>query len=182
LEQRESDYVIEPSAIGEPVSDQKFNEIIEALKILKADSYEIWLQVGQALHSITERGSDPFIVWDEWSKTADNYDGSTAKKWRSFKSGKGINYEMIFKIAKDEGIDLSALAPIDDDIDNMIRNGLEKYRSPKEHPEVSIKDTLDELPPNYAGEATKIFSDAYHVIPEHIAMALASQFLPSAVF
>lgn len=56
----------------------------EALQFIPAYDRVLWVEVGFALHS----EGIPFEVWDEWSKSADNYCPKAAKStWKSFKHG-----------------------------------------------------------------------------------------------
>ena len=58
-----------------------------ALTYIDAHNRDTWLKVGNALK--TEFGSSGFDIWDDWSKTADNYDAKAVKSvWRSLTVGK----------------------------------------------------------------------------------------------
>jgi hypothetical protein len=63
--------------------------------------YDQWLQVGMALHSV----SDSLLSdWDNWSRSAANYEATACeKKWKSFKPGKGIGIGTLAAIAKQHG-------------------------------------------------------------------------------
>jgi len=86
------------------------------------DDYDIWIAVGQSLHSVDDSLLD---VWDEWSKQSDKYkEGECYKKWISFEKGNGRTLKTIFHYAKEFGgwkppQDYKAL-PIDDkDLDRL---------------------------------------------------------------
>ena len=55
-----------------------------------ADEYEVWITVGQVLHSLDDSLLD---VWDEWSKQSDKYqEGECHRRWLSFnkEGGRGV--------------------------------------------------------------------------------------------
>lgn len=82
---------------------QRIEDLRAALAHLDAAHYETWIGVGQALHSTA--APESFELWDTWSQSADNYDGSTDRKWRTFKIGRGLHVESIFVWARDAGWD-----------------------------------------------------------------------------
>ena len=66
-----------------------------------ADDYDIWITVGQALHSLDESLLDQ---WDEWSKQSDKYqEGECHKRWRSFSKGGGRGVGSLIHIAQEHG-------------------------------------------------------------------------------
>lgn len=80
---------------------QRIADLRAAMAHLDASDYGLWINVGQALHA-TE-APEAFDLWDEWSKTAPNYDGSTDRKWRTFRAGGGLHVESIFAWSRDAG-------------------------------------------------------------------------------
>jgi hypothetical protein len=65
------------------------------------EDYDQWLQVGMALHSVSEALLGD---WDSWSRSAGNYEATACeKKWKSFKPGKGIGIGTLAAIAKQHG-------------------------------------------------------------------------------
>lgn len=82
---------------------QRVNDLRAALAHLDAADYQVWINVGQALHS-TE-APEAFEVWDTWSQGAGNYDNTTPAKWRTFRAGGGLHVESIFVWARDAGWD-----------------------------------------------------------------------------
>lgn len=82
---------------------QRIADLRAALAHLDASDYHVWISVGQALHS-TE-APEAFEIWDTWSQGADNYDGTTDAKWRTFNAGGALHVESIFVWAKDAGWD-----------------------------------------------------------------------------
>lgn len=90
---------------------QRIADLRAALGSLDAADYGLWINVGQALHA-TE-AAESFDLWDEWSKTTPNYDGSTERKWRTFRAGGGLHVESIFAWARDAGWDgVSQTVPV----------------------------------------------------------------------
>ena len=66
-----------------------------------ADDYDIWIAVGQSLHSADDSLLED---WDEWSKQSDKYqDGECQRRWNSFTKGGGITIGTLFHHAKDYG-------------------------------------------------------------------------------
>jgi putative DNA primase/helicase len=77
------------------------NKIREALQHIPADDRDTWVRCGMAIQS--EIGADGFDIWDEWSRSAGNYNSTAARNvWKSFKSG-GITIASLYKEAKSHG-------------------------------------------------------------------------------
>ena len=73
---------------------------LAALRPSRADGYWDWLQVGMALHSVS---NELFGDWDRWSKQSDKWsDGACAAKWRSF-NGNGVGLGTLIHMAKEDG-------------------------------------------------------------------------------
>lgn len=78
--------------------DLKDTELQEALAHISADSYDIWLRVGMALHS-----HDSFELWDTWSQTSTKYKpGECERKWATF-NGCGLTVATIIHYARQAG-------------------------------------------------------------------------------
>jgi len=76
-------------------------EAMHALPAEAADDYDIWITIGQTLHSLDESLLDE---WDEWSKQSDKYrDGECHKRWLSFSKGGGRGIGTLIHIAKEHG-------------------------------------------------------------------------------
>jgi len=60
----------------------RVGQLLGRLDVRRADNYESWLQVGMALHAV----SDTFLgAWDGWSHQSPKWrEGVCAEKWRSF--------------------------------------------------------------------------------------------------
>jgi len=66
-----------------------------------ADDYDIWITVGQTLHSLDESLLD---VWDEWSKQSDKHkEGECHKRWLSFSRNGGRGIGSLIHVAKNNG-------------------------------------------------------------------------------
>ena len=84
-----------PASLPEPEvspapdhSPPSVQDAIETLKLLDAVDYPRWIEIGMAIKS----AGLPLSVWDDWSKSASNYEpGACEKKWVSFNSG-GVNW------------------------------------------------------------------------------------------
>ena len=76
-------------------------EAMQALPAEAADDYDIWITIGQTLHSLDESLLDE---WDDWSKQSDKYrEGECHKRWLSFSKGGGRGIGSLFYIAKENG-------------------------------------------------------------------------------
>lgn len=66
-----------------------------------ADDYDIWITVGQALHSLDDSLLDE---WDEWSKQSDKYqEGECHKRWLSFSKEGGRSLGSLIYVANQQG-------------------------------------------------------------------------------
>lgn len=66
-----------------------------------ADDYDIWITVGQSLHSLDESLLDE---WDKWSQQSSKYtDGECLRRWLSFTKGGGRGVGSIVHLAKQNG-------------------------------------------------------------------------------
>ena len=76
-------------------------EAMHALPAEAADDYDIWITIGQTLHSLDESLLDE---WDDWSKQSDKYkEGECHRRWLSFSKGGGRSIGSLFYIAKENG-------------------------------------------------------------------------------
>lgn len=77
-------------------------EAESALQFIDAHERKIWVEIGMAIKS--ENGEDAFSLFDNWSRTADNYCPVAAKAvWRSFKPAGGITINTLFHHARKAG-------------------------------------------------------------------------------
>lgn len=58
-------------------------QVKNVLSTLDANDYDLWIRTGIALYN--SYGDEGFTLFNEWSKTADNY-GRVEEKWESFKT------------------------------------------------------------------------------------------------
>jgi phage/plasmid-associated DNA primase len=80
---------------------QLAQEAMWSLPVDACDDYDIWITIGQSLHSLDESLLD---TWDEWSKQSDKYrDGECHKRWLSFSKGGGRGMGSLMHIAKEHG-------------------------------------------------------------------------------
>lgn len=91
----------------EDVSQEK---IITALDSVPADDYEIWLEIGMALHDYSQShpDQDQLQYFIAWSKTSDNFvsELDCRQKWDSFtQSTHGITINSLFHQALQQGLD-----------------------------------------------------------------------------
>jgi len=77
------------------------DEVWQMLHYIPAHDREIWIKIGMALKS--ELGDGGFSLFDEWSKSAENYDHkSVISVWRSFKDGT-VSIGSLVHLAKEHG-------------------------------------------------------------------------------
>lgn len=66
-----------------------------------ADDYDIWITVGQSLHTLDESLLEQ---WDEWSRQSEKYqDGECQRRWRSFSKAGGRGIGSLVHVAKENG-------------------------------------------------------------------------------
>ena len=131
-----------------------------ALSVIPAHDYDTWVDMAFALkHGFGDAG---FEIWDEWSRTAGNYNKRTARTtWRSAKASGGKTLATLFWLARQHGFDqkcmhypdrmATALAPSPD---VLARRARDEARQLARHAEV-------------AREAQELWQWARPVGPEH---------------
>jgi len=86
-------------------SDPNFTEaerVSEALSHIPAHDRELWVKVGMAVKSAL--GEQGFSIWDEWSKSADNYRArDCVDVWKSIKPLGGIGAGTLYHLAREYG-------------------------------------------------------------------------------
>ncbi|MBW9105102.1 PriCT-2 domain-containing protein [Paraburkholderia phenoliruptrix] len=101
-----------------------------ALAVIPADDYGTWVDMAFALKN--GLGDAGFEIWDEWSRTAANYNERAARTtWRSAKETGGKTLASLFWLARQHGFDLkrsqypdqmaTALAPRADVLEQRAR-------------------------------------------------------------
>ena len=82
------DFEFEPIEVPKRKYDSKeLQDILDIIKNEECFQYQTWIEVGMALHNITEGDGIGFALYHEWSKCDEkNYDGvgSVRGKWDSF--------------------------------------------------------------------------------------------------
>ena len=77
---------------------------VEAMWALPADAcddYDIWITIGQTLHSLDDSLLDD---WDNWSMQSEKYrEGECHRRWRSFSRDGGRGIGSLIHIAKEHG-------------------------------------------------------------------------------
>ncbi|MEL7641018.1 MAG: BT4734/BF3469 family protein [Solidesulfovibrio sp.] len=87
------------------IKDDLIN-VASALRYIDCEDYQIWLQVGMALHNTFFASEEAKQLWADWSQQSAKFNQSTMDyKWNSFKnySGNKISIATIFKIATANG-------------------------------------------------------------------------------
>jgi phage/plasmid-associated DNA primase len=80
---------------------QLAREAMWSLPAEAADDYDIWITVGQSLHSLDESLLDE---WDNWSKQSEKFrDGECHRRWLSFSKGGGRRLGSLIHIAQENG-------------------------------------------------------------------------------
>ena len=78
------------------------DQIASALRHLDAHDRDGWVQMGMAVKS--ELGEAGFTLWDDWSRTADNYQPKAAKSvWKSINPGGRVTIASLFAQAIQHG-------------------------------------------------------------------------------
>ncbi|MEX3960302.1 DNA replication protein [Trinickia symbiotica] len=131
-----------------------------ALAVIPADDYGTWVDMAFALKN--GLGDAGFEIWDEWSRTASNYNERAARTtWRSANEAGGKTLASLFWLARQHGFDLTrtqypdrmatALLP---NADTVVRRTREEAQQRARHAAV-------------AREAQAVWQWARPVGPEH---------------
>ena len=86
-----------------------------------ADDYDIWITIGQSLHSLDESLLDE---WDNWSRQSEKFsEGECHRRWLSFSKGGGRKIGSLIHIAQEHGWkpseDYKALPVEDETLDQV---------------------------------------------------------------
>ena len=80
---------------------QLASEAMWALPPEACDDYDIWITIGQSLHSLDDSMLDQ---WDDWSKQSEKYrSGECSKRWKSFDKGGARTLGSLIHYAKEAG-------------------------------------------------------------------------------
>jgi len=84
--------------------ERTMQEAVEAMWAMPQEAtndYDIWITIGQSLHSVDDTLLD---AWDEWSKQSEKYkEGECHRRWLSFSKGGGRGIGSLFHLAKENG-------------------------------------------------------------------------------
>jgi phage/plasmid-associated DNA primase len=98
--------VVMPSSVVHSVItvDRDMKLAVKAMWALPseaADDYDIWIMIGQSLHSLDESLLDD---WDNWSQQSNKYrEGECHKRWLSFSKGGGRGIGTLIQTAQEHG-------------------------------------------------------------------------------
>jgi len=98
---------------------QLAQEATWALPPYAADDFDLWLTVGQSLHSLDD---SLLSTWDEWSKQSEKYiKGECQKRWHTFSKEGGRGLGSLIHAAQENGWqpsqDHKILAPSNESLD-----------------------------------------------------------------
>ncbi len=128
----------------EPTTD----DIKSALSHINPDeSYDMWLQIGMALHDFSKGAQWGLELFESWSMRGNKYNaGEPAQKWESFASGNnGITIKTLFYIAKNNGYHNSNLPKISDlEMQQILKDFAQKQKEHVHHAE-NLKEIKQKL-------------------------------------
>lgn len=79
---------------------EQIADLRSALNFLRPDDYQLWIQVGHALHELGDNGRE---LWLTWSGHSEKYDSLEAtRKWESFQPDR-TSFEAVFAVAQRQG-------------------------------------------------------------------------------
>lgn len=88
-----------------PKVDRTTEELAEMLKLIDASAHDRWVKIGMALWHQYDGNPEGFQLWDEWSRSADNYDPDVMEvRWDSFKADtltRPVTCAYVIKLAKE---------------------------------------------------------------------------------
>ncbi|CAG4913587.1 PriCT-2 domain-containing protein [Paraburkholderia gardini] len=83
------------------------NRVRAALAVIPADDYATWVDMAFAVRQ--GLGDAGFEIWDEWSRSAHNYNERAARTtWRSARASGGKTLASLFWLAQQHGFDVKA--------------------------------------------------------------------------
>lgn len=94
-----------PAVVSNSNKSQKLSkdDIILLLRNINADSYDVWIRVGMALHDYYNQAQKGLDIWDSWSYGSYKYKtGECDKHWYSFyKKDNPVSIAYIVKLSND---------------------------------------------------------------------------------
>jgi hypothetical protein len=169
--------------IGLERTIQEATEAMWALPSEATDDYDIWIAIGQSLHSVDDSLLDQ---WDEWSKQSDKYkEGECQRRWKSFSKNGGIGPGTLFHHAKEAGwspnqeylvnnVGDEQLEMAEKDLENLIENMGNLLFNPTETPRQTRVERIE--PPGKEKKSTKNMSS------DHVAHALLRMYEGNLLF
>ena len=167
--QEETTRVFGPNfAINSFISiERTMQEAVEAMWAMPpeaADDYDIWITVGQSLHSVDDTLLDP---WDEWSKQSSKYkDGECHRRWLSFSKAGGRGIGSLFHLAKENGWQPDQAYKglnVDDTLLEYAVQQLEQFEQGVMPPSIEIKSPLRQHRINTVKEVTEDKLSLIHI-------------------
>lgn len=148
----------------------KFEEAEQALKVIPADEYDLWIKIGMAIYSEfpTQQG---FELWDAWSQKSPKYEPhQMGIKWRSFEKASRVNIASLFWIAKEYGFTLKKNTTFEFKVIEEVQE--QKSEQPKNKNKFALSDEIISSAPGLVGRiASWINQTAFY---EHPALALGA--------
>lgn len=138
--------------------EEKALVALSQLASWRTDDRDAWLEVGMALHSVSE---GLLGAWDEWSRQSAKYTpNECARQWRSFKSDGGLGLGSLIRWTRDDGAtDDTLRAPV-------TRRLPRKAQSTSAKPPKAFH-TPEELWRAAALQAKGTFVEAWHYGPSY---------------
>lgn len=108
-----------------------------------ADDYDIWITVGQTLHSLDDSLLEE---WDNWSRQSSKYkEGECHRRWLSFSRGGGRGLGTLLHTAQEQGWRPSQehrVMTVDDETLEHVSALVEKIENDLGLPEMALAETL----------------------------------------
>ena len=96
-------------------------EIRQALSYVSAEDRDTWVRMCFAVKS--SLGDDGFYIWDEWSRSSENYQELSAKStWRSAREDGSVTASSLFKLARNNGWNSANRSPARPILRSKVKN------------------------------------------------------------
>ena len=80
---------------------ERARSYLKAVNPIEADDYDVWVNIGMALHSVSD---NLLFDWNSWSAQSSKYEqGDCDRKWQSFKADGQITLGYLGHLAKQHG-------------------------------------------------------------------------------
>jgi phage/plasmid-associated DNA primase len=131
---------------------QLAQEAMWSLPAEACDDYDIWITIGQSLHSLDESLLD---AWDEWSQQSEKYrEGECHKRWLSFSKGGGRGMGSLIHIAQEHGWKPSQDHKVMN-VDDATLDHVSKLLEELEEDLGMNQELMEQLPQSSANTATR---------------------------